>query len=100
MHGAVIAGRNVKITIRVESQAGRVHEPADERLGLAGRRDAKDRHRRLLSARPRKGDEDIALRVYGRISDRVQILLNQPRDLELDCVARPPILTDLELSRL
>ncbi len=91
IHRAIMARRNIHLSLAVEGDGGRVHHLRDERLHRVIGIDLEDRNRNLLPARPRKCGVDIALRVDRRTGDWMQILGDRDRHLHVMRVAHMPV---------
>src|SRR5579859_1449067 len=101
VHGAIIAGRNVQLALRIKSQAGRIHQVSQERFGsaVAGVY-LVNCHWDFLPATAGIGDIDIAIAINSGIRNRMKAFSNRLRDLEFTAVTCMSVAVNGDLAGL
>jgi hypothetical protein len=100
MHCALIARRDIKVAVSIESKARGVDESRKQDMHLAIGIDLEDRHRSLLASASGESDEDLACLIHGGAADSMDILRQQSRNVEVNLVAARAVAKDLQPGRL
>ncbi len=99
MNGALVAGGDVQITVGVERKSGSVDQAGEKDAHFAVGANFEDRDGCLLTALAGEGDEDVARVVDGGIGDGVDILSEQPGNVDVDRIAAAAVAENFETRR-
>src|SRR4029077_1102353 len=98
IHGAIVAGRDVHVSLAIEGDGCGIHQFRRQWLyGVIGIYFV-DGDRNLLAAGTGEGSENVALGVEGRVADEMEVLRDWNRNFDSLSVAHMPVGGDDHLT--